>query len=88
MTSTLTCDWRINLQDIGLGTKERSCFFQNPHRLILSDTAFAVEVVLEESYVRLGWILPGEKLGICRDAHSWCLHLQRLPQQAVNVMNG
>ena len=52
-----TGDGRIDTEDIGLFTQQLCPLLQNPQRLLFCQSPFAIEVIFEERYIRLGTIL-------------------------------
>ena len=73
-----TSDGRIDRKDIGLLLEDLCALRQNPQRLLLRQSALAIEVVFQERDVRLRTILAAtvEELLRGRLEHRWGLHLE------------
>ena len=72
-----TGQWRLDLQHIGLGMQDGRRPLDDEERLLLRQSALAIEVILEERYVRFGAILAavGEELLVGGCGHRRRLHV-------------
>ena len=72
---TTNGDGSVHLQEVGLGAQKLSTLFQNPKSLLLGETTFAVEMLLEELKVGLGLSLILEELFVGRLVHGRSLDI-------------
>lgn len=68
-------DWRIHLEQVWLLSENLASLVDNVDGLLLGETTFSVEMLLQECEIWLGWILLGKELLVGRCAHSWCLNI-------------
>jgi len=61
--------------EVGLPLEQICSLLQNVQRLLLGNTSFTIEVILEEVYIGLGWIFLREEPLSSRDIRRRSLHL-------------
>jgi len=72
---TTNGDGSVHLQEVGLGAQKLSTLPENPKSLLLGETTFAVEMLLEELKVGLGLSLILEELFVGRLVHGRSLDI-------------
>lgn len=68
-------DGGVHLEKVWLGAQELCTLMNDPESLLLSETALAIEVLLEELDVGLGLSLVLEELVVGRLVHGGCLDI-------------
>jgi hypothetical protein len=72
---TTNGDGSVHLQEVGLGAQKLSTLLENPKSLLLGETTFTVEMLLEELKVGLGLSLILEELFVGRLVHGRSLDI-------------
>ena len=68
-------DWRIHLEQVWLLGENLASLVDDVDGLLLGEASLAVEVLLQEGEIWLGWIDLGEELLVGWYAHGWCLDI-------------
>jgi hypothetical protein len=70
-----TCDWSVDFEQIGLGSKQLGSPVYNEQSLLLRKPSLAVKVILEECDVGFRLVWGRVELLVGGDAHRRCLDL-------------
>jgi hypothetical protein len=72
---TANCDWRIHFKQVGLGPEKFGTFMNDPKSLLLGQSAFAIEMLLQELDIGFGAILRRPELVVRRYVEGWRLDI-------------
>jgi len=75
MNITANCDWCIHFKQVGFGPEKFGTFMNDPKSLLMGQSAFAIEMLLQELNIGFATILRRPELVLRRRVEGWSLDI-------------